>query len=196
MFVWALGFLTVLAGLLIFISHRFCKSKLLDNQWEAGDHNIAVKFQRNWLLVFGLVQVSMWMQAPYLFRLYASYGYSHSEIVNLFLITYASSALLGTIVGSSTDRIGRRTGCYLFLGLFSLSTLAKYDATGGYDRVAISHAVDGIALSLLYTSFEAWMVSENFASCFPQPHLHRTSELGSIMNGGIAVSRYFIKCSI
>jgi hypothetical protein len=69
MFVYALILLSLLAAALIIVSHKLCKSKLLD-EWEAGDENIAIKFQRNWLSVFGLVQVAQWMQAPYLFLLY------------------------------------------------------------------------------------------------------------------------------
>ena len=122
-----------------------------------------------WLLVFGLVQVAQWMQAPYLFRLYASYGYAHSEIVAFFLITYASSALIGTAVGSAADRFGRKKGCNVFLLLFVCSTLAKYDAGNSYTRVAVSHLMDGVGQSLLYTSFESWMISEHmilFFGCF------------------------------
>ena len=106
----ALLCLTALAIGLIFVSHRFCKSELLD-ELEQGEHGDSVSFQRNWLLVFGLAQLAHWMQAPYLFHLYASYGYKHPEIVTFFLITYASSALFGTAVGSAADRYGRKRGC-------------------------------------------------------------------------------------
>ena len=186
MFVFQLVCLSVLAVGLIFVSHRFCKSELLD-ELEHGDLGDSVSFQRNWLLVFGLAQLAHWMQAPYLFHLYASYGYKHSEIVTFFLITYASSALFGTAVGSAADRYGRKRGCQVFLVLFVLSTLAKYDASDSFGRVWLAHTIDGVSLSLLYTSFESWMVSENYVLGFPQSHLHRTFELGSILNGALAV---------
>jgi hypothetical protein len=184
-FIGALILLAIASLVLLFVSDKFMQSNLL-HEWEAGDHGDAIKFQRNWLLVYAMVQLAQWIQTPYLFRLYASYSFAHSEIVTFFLLTYASSALIGTVVGAAADRCGRKKMCYLFLTLFSFSTLLKYDQPS-FTRVAIAHLIDGIALSLLYTSFEAWMVSENFASCFPQSHLHRTFELGSILNGAIAV---------
>ena len=186
-FVYALIFLAIFSLVLLWTSHKFCKSGLLSEGWEAGDHDLAIRFQRRWLTVYFLVQLAQWIQTPYLFRLYASYGFAHSEIVTFFLLTYASSAVVGTAVGSLADRLGRKNGCYTFLILFTVSTVAKFNTQNAYKRVATSHLIDGVALSLLYTSFESWMVSENFASCFPQSHLHRTFELGSILNGAIAV---------
>ena len=176
----ALFALMLIAAALVAVQRRH-----LATAWDAdgedtrrlGDFHAAARFQRNWLLAFALAQLANWMQQPFLFRLYASFGFDHSEVVTLFLVTYASSAVFGTLVGASADRFGRKRGCLLYVALFVLSTLAKCN-TPTWGRLAVCHIVDGVALSLLYTSFESWMVSENFVSCFPQNYLHRTFELG------------------
>jgi MFS family permease len=187
----ALTVLCVLAGALAAVQRRHLATAWGiadpgDDTRRLGDFDAAARFQRNWLSAFALAQLANWMQQPFLFRLYASFGFDHSEVVTLFLVTYASSAVFGTLVGAAADRYGRKRGCLLYVALFVLSTLAKCN-TPSWGRLSLCHIVDGVALSLLYTAFESWMVSENFISCFPQNHLHRTFELGSILNGAIAV---------
>eukprot|EP00946_MAST-07B_sp_MAST-7B-sp1_P002928 g2928.t1 len=187
---WALGLLCITAATLVAVQRRHLAASLRSESEDAhrlGDFDAAARFQRNWLTAFGFAQLAQWMQQPFLFRLYASFGFDHSEVVTLFLMTYASSAVLGTLVGMLADRLGRKRGCFLFVVLFIMSTLGKCSAHHSFTRLTVCHVVDGIVLSLLYTSFESWMVSEHFASCYPQTHLHRTFELGSIMNGAIAV---------
>ena len=183
----ALLWLCVTAGVMLISQRRHLAAAWDDDDARLGEFRVARRFQRNWLLAFALAQLAQWMQAPYIFRLYVSYGFSHSEIVNFFLITYASSAVLGTVIGAAADRYGRKRGCLLFVVLFTVSTMIKLNAHKASARLVVAHITDGVVLSLLYTSFESWMVSENYVNCYPQEFLHRSFELVSIINGGIAV---------
>lgn len=44
-----------------------------------------------------------WLQGPYLYKLYQSYGFELVQIAFLFLTGFASGALGGTAVGSLAD---------------------------------------------------------------------------------------------
>ena len=46
-------------------------------------------FQMNYLFVFMLAMFSDWLQGPYVYELYVSYGFSQSEIAELFVCGFA-----------------------------------------------------------------------------------------------------------
>jgi len=45
-----------------------------------------------------------WLQGPYIYALYDSYGLSTHDIERLFVAGYGSSMVFGTIVGSIADK--------------------------------------------------------------------------------------------
>jgi len=45
-----------------------------------------------------------WLQGPYIYALYDSYGISTHDIERLFVAGYGSSMVFGTIVGSIADK--------------------------------------------------------------------------------------------
>lgn len=45
-----------------------------------------------------------WLQGPYVYYLYTTYGYGKGEIGQLFIAGFGSSMLFGTIVGSLADK--------------------------------------------------------------------------------------------
>lgn len=55
-------------------------------------------FQRNYLLVFMLAMFSDWLQGPYVYELYVSYGFSQSQIAELFVCGFGSSMIVGLYV--------------------------------------------------------------------------------------------------
>ena len=63
-----------------------------------------IRFERTYLLVYLLVMLSDWMQGPYVYELYASYGYAKSQIALLFIVGFGSSMINGTFVGAIADR--------------------------------------------------------------------------------------------
>jgi hypothetical protein len=50
------------------------------------------------------VSASDWLQGPYVYALYDSYGLTNHDIERLFVVGYASSMLFGTVVGSIADK--------------------------------------------------------------------------------------------
>ena len=45
-----------------------------------------------------------WLQGPYVYALYASYGFDKSAIGQLFIAGFLSSGVFGTFVGSLADK--------------------------------------------------------------------------------------------
>ena len=45
-----------------------------------------------------------WLQGPYMYALYDSYGLSTHDIERLFVAGYGSSMVFGTVVGSIADK--------------------------------------------------------------------------------------------
>lgn len=45
-----------------------------------------------------------WLQGPYVYALYESYGFGIKEIAELFVAGFGSSMIFGTIVGGLADR--------------------------------------------------------------------------------------------
>lgn len=61
-------------------------------------------FKLRYLIGYALAVFGDWIQGPYLYALYESYGYSRTSIAFFYIIGYASSLIFGTIVGSLADK--------------------------------------------------------------------------------------------
>lgn len=45
-----------------------------------------------------------WLQGPYVYALYAAYGFNQGDIGKLFIAGFGSSMVFGTVVGSLADK--------------------------------------------------------------------------------------------
>jgi MFS family permease len=99
------------------------------------------------------------LQGPYVYALYKSYSFTVSEIALLFVAGFLSSALFGTAIGSIADTLGRKKLSLAFSVIYSLSCITKLSPT--FYILMIGRILGGISTSLLFSVFEAWMVSEH-----------------------------------
>eukprot|EP00747_Dinoflagellata_sp_TGD_P066043 gnl/TRDRNA2_/TRDRNA2_154626_c1_seq1.p1 gnl/TRDRNA2_/TRDRNA2_154626_c1~~gnl/TRDRNA2_/TRDRNA2_154626_c1_seq1.p1 ORF type:complete len:459 (+),score=86.40 gnl/TRDRNA2_/TRDRNA2_154626_c1_seq1:191-1378(+) len=100
-----------------------------------------------------------WLQGPYVYALYASYGFSGQEIAELFVAGFGASAVFGTFVGSLADRWGRKKCAVLYCVLYAMSCVTKHSNL--YSILMLGRILGGIATSLLFSTFECWMVAEH-----------------------------------
>ena len=56
------------------------------------------------VLTFAFLAAGDWLQGPYVYALYQSYGYQRGDIGKLFIAGFGSSLVFGTIVGSLVDK--------------------------------------------------------------------------------------------
>merc|ERR1711962_821651 len=63
-------------------------------------------FQKSFFLVYFLALLGDWLQGPYVYKLYAFYGFKESQIAILYVVGFASSVLFGTCTGPLADLWG------------------------------------------------------------------------------------------
>ncbi|KAI8929375.1 hypothetical protein BC831DRAFT_444187 [Entophlyctis helioformis] len=143
-------------------------------------------FQLNYLTVYSLVFVSDWLQGPYIYALYKSYGFELDAIALLFVMGFLSSAVFGTFVGSIADRFGRKLGSVLFCILYAVSCLTKLSSD--FNMLLLGRLLGGISTSLLFSVFESWMVSEHHTRAFDESLLSDTFAWSTFLNGFVAIA--------
>ncbi|TPX36504.1 hypothetical protein SmJEL517_g01338 [Synchytrium microbalum] len=150
-----------------------------------GESSLFTKFKLNYLVVYAIVILSDWLQGPYIYALYRSYGYDLNDIAILFIVGFLSSAVFGTLVGSVADRFGRKRLCLVFCVLYTISCLTKLSST--YTVLLFGRLTGGISTSLLFSVFEAWMVSEHFSRGFSSNLLGDIFSWSTFVNGLVAI---------
>ena len=120
--------------------------------------------------------------------LYDGYGYS---VASLYCLGFVSGALTSPFVGPIVDRIGRRHSAVIYCLLeIMINLLEQCDVLAG---LIISRVVGGITTNLLFSVFEAWLVTEHRKRGFSEEKLEVimrdstvTSNMSAIMSGYIA----------
>lgn len=143
-------------------------------------------FQRTYLLVYLPAMMADWLQGPYVYALYQSYGFSQGDNAVLFTAGFAASAVFGTVIGSLADKMGRRKFAALFCLLYGASCLTKH--VNSFSCLLVGRITGGIATSLLFSVFDSWMVSEHNARGFDAELLGSTFSLAVFSNSIVAIA--------
>lgn len=142
-------------------------------------------FQRSFLFVFFIMMAADWMQGPYVYRLYAHYGFSMAQNGQLFIAGFGSSLVFGTIAGSMADKYGRKLLCIMYGVTYMLSCVTKH--FNDFNILLVGRLLGGISTSILFSAFESWMVSEHQNLSFPGEWLSETFSLMTVGNGITAI---------
>lgn len=138
-------------------------------------------FQTNYLIVYLLAVTADWLQGPYIYALYSHYGFQKADIGRLYIAGFASSAVFGTIVASVADKYGRRSNALLYCVLYIASCLIKHSTS--FNLLLLGRVLGGIAYSILFSAFEAWMVYEHTHRGFDPSLLGSTFARAQFWNG-------------
>lgn len=142
-------------------------------------------FQTNYLIVFLLAMFSDWLQGPYVYELYVSYGFNQAQIAELFVCGFASSMIVGTFVGGLADKLGRKLMCIMYCVCYLLACCTKL--VPEYWTLMLGRFLSGVSTSLLFSVFESWMVGEHFKKGFDAGLLGDTFAYATFGNGLVAV---------
>lgn len=142
-------------------------------------------FQINYLVVYFLAVAADWLQGPYVYALYAHYGYENNAIAHLYIAGFASSAIFGTFVASIADKYGRRNSALIYCLAYILSCLTKHSPN--FHVLCLGRILGGIAYSILFSAFDAWMVYEHHARAFAPSLLATTFARAQFGNAIVAV---------
>ncbi|CAH2048400.1 unnamed protein product [Thlaspi arvense] len=157
-------------------------------------------FKNNYLLVYSLMMVPLieqnnvslslpaalagdWLQGPYVYYLYSTYGFGKGEIGQLFIAGFGSSMLFGTIVGSLADKQGRKRASITYCITYILSCITKHSPQ--YKVLMVGRVLGGIATSLLFSAFESWLVAEHNKRGFEQQWLSVTFSKAIFLGNGL-----------
>jgi MFS family permease len=151
----------------------------------AASNSKFFSFQLNYLSVFMLAMFADWLQGPYVYELYVSYGFSTQEIAELFVCGFGSSMLVGTYVGGLADKWGRKNMCILYSVCYITACFTKL--VPEYWTLMLGRFLSGISISLLFSSFESWMVCEHYRRGFNSEQLNDTFAYATFGNGLMAV---------
>lgn len=100
------------------------------------------------------------LPAAYLYQTYESRGLSIQTISRLFIVSQVSVLVSALFVGAGVDRLGRKKGCMAYSILQAIQCVLVR-STDKIELLVLGRALSGVAVCLLYSSFECWMVSEH-----------------------------------
>eukprot|EP01035_Chromulina_nebulosa_P054611 gene54611-74825_t len=142
-------------------------------------------FQANYLLVYLLAMFSDWLQGPYIYELYVSYGFKKQEIAELFVCGFGSSMIFGTFIGGLADSMGRKRACILYSVCYILACITKLIPI--YSYLMLGRFLSGVSTSLLFSVFESWMVCEHNKRGYDDALLGNTFAIATFGNGAVGV---------
>lgn len=154
-----------------------------NNKDRINTSSVFNSFKNNYLLIYSLMMAGDWLQGPYVYYLYSTYGYGKGEIGQLFIAGFGSSMLFGTIVGSLADKQGRKRACVTYCITYIASCITKHSPQ--YRVLMLGRILGGIATSLLFSAFESWLVAEHFKRGFDQQWLSLTFSKAIFLGNGL-----------
>eukprot|EP00043_Microstomoeca_roanoka_P017286 m.180132 g.180132 ORF g.180132 m.180132 type:complete len:433 (-) comp16610_c0_seq14:1590-2888(-) len=162
-----------------------CALLLLPSKTNASTSLSFRNFQYQFLTIYLIMTAADWAQGAYVYRLYEHYGFTLAENGQLFIAGFFSSMTLGTLAGSLADKYGRRFGSILYGVIYMASCLTKH--FNNFYILMVGRILGGIATSLLFSVFEAWMVAEHERRGFDRKWMSSTFALMSVGNGLVAI---------
>lgn len=101
----------------------------------------------------------MCTQGPHLYALlHDERGPSSQTVAFLYATTFVAAAMSAVFSGLLADRFGRRSACFAFCLIHALSSLTVLSSS--LPVLVLGRVLAGAALTLLWTVFESWMVTE------------------------------------
>ena len=166
----------------------YSRTGATSSKFASSNTNLTARFssfQTNYLIVFMLAMFSDWLQGPYVYELYVSYGFSQAEIAELFVCGFASSMIVGTMVGGLADKLGRKVMCIMYSVCYIAACFTKM--VPEYWTLMLGRFLSGVSTSLLFSVFESWMVCEHYKQGFDGALLGDTFAYATFGNGLVAV---------
>jgi len=114
------------------------------------------KLLQTYLPAYLFATCADWLQGPYKYALYSSYGYTQKDIAHLFVAGYGSGMVLGSIVGGLADTYGRKKLCLFYCASYTFSVLMKH--CKHFHVLLLGRVGGGVATSLLFSVFESWLI--------------------------------------
>eukprot|EP00980_Cylindrotheca_fusiformis_P005655 scaffold1184_cov132-Cylindrotheca_fusiformis.AAC.76 len=182
----------LICAVVTFLSSDFYKEKFrtASNRSDGEEISPEVKARhttllKKYLFVYLLAVSSDWLQGPYVYALYMEYGFEKKEIAELFVAGFGSSMIFGSFVGGMADWGGRRAFVILFAIVYAASCVTKHFKE--YGILMIGRLLGGVATSLLFSVFEAWLIRSHADAELPKSCLSKSFSWASFANSVAAI---------
>ena len=139
---------------------------------------------KRYLVVYLLAVLSDWLQGPYVYALYETYGYSQHNIAILFVAGFGSSMIVGSFIGGLADSCGRRKFTILFAIIYAASCATKHFKN--FKVLMLGRLLGGVATSLLFSTFDSWLIKAH-AQAGVSSYLAKSFSIASYGNSTIAI---------
>lgn len=116
-------------------------------------------FQWRYIPIYLLAVLGDWLQGPYLYRLYHSYGYIERQVVVIYISGLASGALVSPAKDFFANKYGRKRAAIILSLLYAFSCL--FTLSSSYPVLILGRCLAGMASSLLFSTLEAWYIHEH-----------------------------------
>ena len=137
--------------------HKNYQSQTEEAQTEEQKRRIHRKLlYQTYLPPYLLATSADWLQGPYKYALYSSYGYTQRDIAHLFVVGYGSGMVLGSIVGGLADGYGRKRLCLWYCVSYAISVSCTHFKD--YYILLLGRCGGGVGTSLLFSVFESWLI--------------------------------------
>ena len=125
-------------------------------------NDIYKSLRKKYLFVYLLASFADWLQGPYLYRLYSSYGYTRNEISLLYVTGFASGTIFGLLIGHFADTFGRKRFCIIYSLTTTISCILTSSSTD-YKVLLLARIFGGASTSILYSTFESWYIGQHLS---------------------------------
>ncbi|KAF8348505.1 hypothetical protein F5887DRAFT_588509 [Amanita rubescens] len=154
---------------------------------EDGSSSAASTLGKRYLLVYGLVMGADWLQGPYLYSLYREqYNFAERLVAVLFITGFVSAGVAAPFVGACADQYGRKRLCLAFCVTYAFGCLCKL--ANFYPLLLFGRVFGGVSTAILFTSFEAWLVSSSTSLSLSQSDLSTIMARATLLNGFVATA--------
>jgi len=117
------------------------------------------KFKLDFFLVYGLAMAADWLQGPHIYAIYKyDKGIPETMVAALYASGFVAGALSATFAGQLADRYGRRLCCLLYCASYMLTCASMLSNT--FWVLLLGRLCGGVSTTLLFSVFEAWMITE------------------------------------
>ncbi|CAI6098920.1 unnamed protein product [Clonostachys chloroleuca] len=148
-----------------------------------------VTFRARFLQIYSLAIAADWLQGSFTYSLYKNtHQVTETTIASLFITGFLSAGIGAFFAGTFADRFGRKRACLSYCFLYAVSCLLIMSPN--LKTLFIGRAFSGLATTILFTAFEAWMIAECNRLGFGDDDGILNSIFGtmSVLNGFIAIA--------
>ncbi|KAK8061387.1 hypothetical protein PG994_007753 [Apiospora phragmitis] len=130
----------------------------LETAEKGPDGRAARRFQLSFFLPYALAVAADWLQGPHIYAIYKyEKNLPEKTVAALYAAGFVSGGISASFAGGLADRFGRKRACLLYCGLYIITCLTML--SDSFLILLFGRLTGGIATTLLFSVFEAWMIS-------------------------------------